>query len=98
MTEQAYQERDYDPRLAQAIDQPGVTGYQRLMLSLAGTQELDEPTKRGLFWQLIGWMGAEAGRRQARPWMYLTVILLFACFVLAAALYNLMFLLALGLI
>lgn len=95
---QTYDEREYDPRLAQAIEQPGVTGYQRLLLGLAGTQTLDEPTKKGLFWQLIGWMGAEAGRRQARPWIYITVILLLACFTLAAALYNFMFLSLLGLI
>ena len=98
MTQTYENEREYDPRLAQAIESPGITGYQRLMLSLAGTQELDEPTKKGLFWQLIGWMGAEAGRRSARPWQYLSIMTLAAVFILVAVLYNLLFLLALGLI
>lgn len=87
-----------DPRLARALERRGATGYQNLLLELSGTQELDEHTKKGLFWQLIGWLASEAGRMAARPWQVLTVILMLACFLLAIGLYNLLFLLALGVI
>jgi hypothetical protein len=87
-----------DERLARAIDRKGVSGFQNLLLELAGTQELDEPTKKGLFWQLIGWMAAEAGRAAARPWQLLSLFALSAFFVAIAWIWNFMFLMALGVI
>ena len=96
--EERYEYVPVDPRLARALDRRGVKGFQSLLLELAGTQELDEPTKKGLFWQLIGYMASDAGRAAARPWIFLTVILMLACLVLGAGLYNLLFLMALGLI
>ena len=100
MTEskERYEYVPVDPRLARAIEKKGVSGFQNLLLELAGTQELDEPTKKGLFWQLIGWMASEAGRMAARPWQYLSIIMMLVCLALGAALYNLLFLMALGLI
>lgn len=85
-----------DPRLYRAQQQRGIRGYTSLLLELAGTQELDEPTKKGIFWQLIGWMASEAGRAAARPWQYLTIILLFALFISIAYTWNLLLLMALG--
>jgi hypothetical protein len=87
-----------DPRLAKAIERKGVTGFQNLLLELAGTQELDEPTKKGLFWQLIGWMAAEAGRAAAKPWQLLSLFSLSALFVVIAWVWNFMFLMALGVV
>jgi hypothetical protein len=97
MTEQTYA-REVDPRLADAIDQPGAASYHRLLLGLAGKQQIDPDTAEKIFWQLLGSLSAEAAARRARPWIYLSVLLLVGVFVLSAALYNTLFLLALGLI
>ena len=85
-----------DPRLAKALEQRGTKGYTNLLLELAGTQDLDEHTKKGLFWQLIGWLAAEAGRAAARPWIFLSVLTLAALFISIAWIWNFMFLMALG--
>lgn len=85
-----------DPRLARALQERGAKGYTNLLLELSGTQELDEHTKKGLFWQLIGWLAAEAGRAAARPWIVFTVILTAALFITVAYTWNLLFMMALG--
>lgn len=87
-----------DPRLARALEQRGSKGYTNLLLELAGTQDLDDHTKKGLFWQLIGWLAAEAGRAAARPWMFAAGFLSIALAGVLMYLYNLLFLMALGLI
>jgi hypothetical protein len=92
------QERDYDPRLAEAIERPGMDSFLRLMMTLAGTQKLDPADAQKLFYQLIGHLSSQAAARQARPWQYLSLVLLAAEFITIAILYNLLFLLALGLI
>jgi len=99
MTEnERYEYVQIDPRLARALEKKGTKGYTNLLLELAGTQDLDEHTKKGLFWQLIGWLAAEAGRAAARPWIILTVISLAALFITIAWTWNFLFLLALGVI
>ena len=86
-----------DPRLARALERRGARGYTNLLLELSGTQELDDHTKKGLFWQLIGWLAAEAGRATARPWQFLSFALMVALFISVAWIWNFMFLMALGL-
>lgn len=85
-----------DPRLQVAMSQGGVKGYTGLLLGLAGTQTLTPETQRGIFWQLIGWLSGEAGRAQARPWQYLSMILLLALFAVIAYTWQLLLMIALG--
>lgn len=87
-----------DPRLAKALESRGTKSYTNLLLELAGTQDLDDHTKKGLFWQLIGWLAAEAGRAAARPWMIAAGLLGVGLMIVLMYLYNLLFLMALGLI
>ena len=69
-----------------------------MMLELAGTQKLDEHTKKGLFWQMIGWLASEAGRAAARPWQILSFTLMATLFIVIAWVWNMMFMMALGVI
>lgn len=96
--EKRYEYVAVDPRLQKALEQRGTKGYTNLLLELAGTQDLDEHTKKGLFWQLIGWLAAEAGRAAAKPWMIAAGLLGFSLMVVLMYLYNLLFMMALGVI
>lgn len=87
-----------DPRLARALESRGTKGYTNLLLELSGTQELDDHTKKGLFWQLIGWLAAEAGRAAAKPWMIASGLLGVGLAIVLMYLYQLLFLMALGFI
>lgn len=96
MTEREKEVYVVDPRVARALEQRGGKGFQNLLLELAGYQELDDSTKTGLFWQLIGWLAAEAGRAAARPWQFLTVVLLFSNFITVAWIWNFLVILLLS--
>lgn len=94
MTEQEYEW--VDPRLAEAVEERGMTGYMRLLLGLAGRTTIDEATQKGLFWQLIGYLGAEAGRRAVRPWQIIATLELVIIFIMMIMLNNIYMLTILG--
>jgi hypothetical protein len=92
MAEQAEFER------AATKQRGSMDAYMQVLVGLAGTVVLDEKTRNIIFGQVLGHMSAEVARKSARPWEYLTVILLLMVMVLVIYINNVMLQIALGII
>jgi len=72
--------------------------YMDVLAGLAGTVQLDEKTRSVIFGLVLGEMGAESSARAARPWQYLSALLLLLLVGVIVYTYNLLMMIAFGVI